>query len=113
MSVILGNRMPKVEFSGSRIKSLSSTNRAAIVRSKSQLLFNVSPRVSSRVHLPLRPSSLVSCSSARPMQAFEVAGYLWLDVLEVDINVGYCKHLTVRISIKRQLRLQPLESEEG
>lgn len=48
-----------------------------------------------------------------PRAGFEVAGYLWLDVLEVDINVGYCKHLTVRISIRCQLRLQPLESEEG
>ncbi|KAK1117423.1 hypothetical protein K0M31_016627, partial [Melipona bicolor] len=48
-----------------------------------------------------------------PRAGFEVAGYLWLDVLEVDINVGYCKHLTVCISIRCQLRLQPLESEEG
>lgn len=55
------------------------------------------------------------CHSSRfvPRAVFEVAGYLWLDVLEVDINVGYCKHLTVRISIRRQLGLQLLESEEG
>lgn len=40
----------------------------------------------------------------------EVAGYLWLDVFVVDINVGYCKHLTVRISIRRQLDARsPLE----
>lgn len=49
-------------------------------------------------------------SRARLSRAdFEVAGYLWLDVLEVDINVGYCKHLTVRISIRRQPDAQPLE----
>lgn len=43
-----------------------------------------------------------------------MASYLWLDVLEVDINVGYCKHLTVRISIRRQPNAQaPRESEEG
>lgn len=46
-----------------------------------------------------------------PRAGFEVAGYLWLDVLEVDINVGYCKHLTVRISIRRQPRLQPSSTE--
>ena len=40
---------------------------------------------------------------------FEVASYLWLDILEVDINVGYCKHLTVRISIRLQPDAQPLK----
>lgn len=51
-----------------------------------------------------------SISRARLSRAdFEVASYLWLDVLEVDINVGYCKHLTVRISIRRQPDAQPLE----
>lgn len=50
-------------------------------------------------------------SKARLSRAnFEVVGYLWLDVLEVDINVGYRKHLTVRISIRRQLGgAQPIE----
>lgn len=49
-------------------------------------------------------------SKARLSRAdFEVVSYLWLDVLEVDINVGYRKHLTVRISIRRQLGAQPIE----
>lgn len=49
-------------------------------------------------------------SKARLSRAdFEVVGYLWLGVLEVDINVGYRKHLTVRISIRRQLGAQPIE----
>lgn len=60
--------------------------------------------------LNVRAGTLFDLSRARLSRAdFEVASYLWLDVLEVDINVGYCKHLTVRISIRRQPDAQPLE----
>lgn len=84
-----------------------------VSRPKTRLLVNVSSPCNSRfLPFPLQPL----CRAGRgfvPRARFEVAGYLWLDVLEVDINVGYCKHLTVRISIRRQRRLQPVESEEG
>lgn len=58
----------------------------------------------------LRTGASFDLTQTRLSQAdFEVAGYLWLDVLEVDINVGYRKHLTVRISIRRQLGARPIE----
>lgn len=85
-----------------------------VIHRKNGLLVNVSPlgaaRESARSLFNLMAEPVAGFV---PRACFEVAGYLWLDVLEVDINVGYCKHLTVRISIRRQLRLQPLESEEG
>lgn len=76
-----------------------------VIHRKNGLLVNVSPlgaaRESARSLFNLMAELVAGFV---PRAGFEVAGYLWLDVLEVDINVGYCKHLTVRISIRRQLR---------